>query len=60
MEKTKSAKSGLKNDVHLAEVIDDEQIFTIMITTDNHLGYKEEDKITGNDSFYAFNEALQL
>ena len=37
---------------------EDADIFCIMITTDNHLGFREEDKIVGNDSFYAFNEAL--
>jgi hypothetical protein len=43
------------------EAADDESdIFKIMITTDNHLGFKEGDKIVGNDSFYAFDEALSL
>ena len=39
---------------------DEEDIFKILITTDNHLGFREDDKIVGNDSFYAFNEALQM
>ena len=37
-----------------------EDIFRILITTDNHLGFREDDKIVGNDSFYSFNEALQM
>ena len=37
-----------------AEVIDESEIFNIMITTDNHLGYKENDKVRTNDSFYGF------
>jgi len=35
-------------------------VFQIMVTTDTHLGFKEEDKVVGNDSFYAFNECLQV
>ena len=42
----------------MADEENDPDIFKIMITTDNHLGYKEEDKIVGNDSFYSFNETL--
>ena len=42
------------------DVIDDSEIFNIMITTDNHLGYKENDKVRTNDSFYGFKEALEV
>ena len=31
-----------------------------MITTDNHLGYKENDRYRANDSFYSFEEALKI
>lgn len=31
-----------------------------MISSDNHLGYKEKDEIIGEDSFDAFNEVLEL
>lgn len=31
-----------------------------MITTDNHLGYKENDKIRANDSFCSFEECLKI
>ena len=56
MEKKNIIKQELQNDDdHL-----DEDIFKILITTDNHLGFREDDKIVGNDSFYAFNEALQM
>ena len=62
--KTRSQKSVKQEDAkdqHAKQEIDDESdIFQIMITTDNHLGYKEDDKVVGNDSFYSFNEALQM
>ena len=32
----------------------------ILITTDNHLGYKEKDSVLENDSFTNFDEALSL
>ena len=35
-----------------------ENIFKIMITTDNHIGYLEQDQIRGNDSFNTFEEVL--
>jgi double-strand break repair protein MRE11 len=56
MEKNHILKQeSINEDDHL-----DEDIFKILITTDNHLGFREDDKIVGNDSFYAFNEALQM
>jgi len=33
--------------------------FKIMVATDHHLGYKEQDQFTGNDSFESFEECLQ-
>lgn len=32
----------------------------IMITTDNHLGYAENDPVRKNDSFLAFEETLMI
>ncbi|KAL5251649.1 hypothetical protein ACHWQZ_G017127 [Mnemiopsis leidyi] len=37
----------------------EEESFSILIATDNHLGYKEKDAIRGDDSFIAFEEILQ-
>lgn len=37
-----------------------ENEFKILITTDNHMGFKEDDKVVGNDSFYAFDETLRM
>ncbi|KAF9584172.1 Double-strand break repair protein mre11a [Lunasporangiospora selenospora] len=34
--------------------------FTILVATDNHLGYLEKDPVRGNDSFAAFEEILAL
>jgi double-strand break repair protein MRE11 len=31
-----------------------------MITTDNHLGYKENDRVRANDSFLGFEECLKI
>jgi double-strand break repair protein MRE11 len=33
--------------------------FRILVSTDNHLGYKENHHILGDDSFDAFEEILQ-
>jgi hypothetical protein len=40
------------------ENINPSEMFNIMISTDNHLGFKENDKIRHNDSFLAFQEVL--
>ena len=37
-----------------------DSVFKIFISTDNHLGYKENDSIRGDDSFEAFDEVLDL
>lgn len=39
---------------------DDSSLFRIMIATDNHLGYLEDDQIRGDDSFNSFEEVLQI
>lgn len=36
------------------DIIDQDDLFNIMISTDNHLGFKENDKIRHNDSFLSF------
>jgi hypothetical protein len=43
-------------------VIDDpdQDTVRIMISTDNHLGYAEDDNVRGNDSFAALEEVLYL
>ncbi|KAI9500362.1 Metallo-dependent phosphatase-like protein [Coemansia spiralis] len=35
-------------------------VLTILVATDNHLGYMERDPIRGDDSYHAFSEILQL
>jgi double-strand break repair protein MRE11 len=35
-------------------------ILSILVATDNHLGYQEKDPIRGGDSFEAFEEILKL
>lgn len=36
----------------------DEDVFYILVATDCHLGYEENDPIIGDDSFIAFEEIL--
>lgn len=38
----------------------DKETFRILVSTDNHLGYKESHPIRGNDSFDAFEEVIQI
>ena len=38
---------------------EDANIFKILISSDNHLGYKENDKEIGDDSFRVFDEMLE-
>ncbi|KAF9181913.1 Double-strand break repair protein mre11a [Haplosporangium sp. Z 767] len=38
----------------------EEDTFSILIATDNHLGYLEKDPVRGDDSFAAFEEILAL
>lgn len=35
-------------------------VFSFLVTTDNHMGYKEDDHIRRKDSYQAFQEALQI
>lgn len=37
-----------------------EQEFSFLVTTDNHMGYKESDHLRRKDSYMAFKEALQI
>ncbi|KAL4480538.1 hypothetical protein ABPG72_022293 [Tetrahymena utriculariae] len=39
---------------------DQDNTFKILVATDNHVGYKENDPIRGNDSFEAFEEVLKI
>jgi double-strand break repair protein MRE11 len=39
---------------------DHENTFTILIATDNHLGYNEKDPVTGEDSMHTFHESLKI
>jgi hypothetical protein len=34
--------------------------FRILVATDSHLGYNEDDPVRGQDSFVAFREVLEL
>ena len=44
----------------IGAVDDETNIFRILITTDNHLGYLEKDVIQRNDSLETFEEVLQI
>ncbi|KAF9955940.1 Double-strand break repair protein mre11a [Mortierella alpina] len=39
---------------------DNEDTFSILVATDNHLGYLEKDPVRGDDSFEAFEEILEI
>ena len=39
-------------------IIPDKHTFKILVSSDNHLGFKENHSIRGNDSFQAFDEIL--
>lgn len=45
--------------ISLQEVIMDQQAFTFLLTTDNHLGFRDDDHIRRKDSYMAFEEALR-
>lgn len=38
----------------------DDTVFSFLITTDNHMGFKEDDFIRRKDSYMAFDEALKI
>ena len=42
-----------------SESVTEDDLFSIMISTDNHCGYKERDNVIGQDSFLAFEEVLE-
>ena len=44
----------------MAEEEEDDDVFTIMVATDSHLGYCDRDAVRGTDSFAAFEEVLRL
>ena len=58
--------SNLINEHHQQETTNlyvedpDEDTIRIMLSTDNHLGYAENDTVRGNDSFAALEEVLYL
>ncbi|KAG9508578.1 Double-strand break repair protein MRE11 [Fragariocoptes setiger] len=37
-----------------------DKVFSFLVTTDNHLGYKHDDPVRGQDSFKSFEESLQV
>ena len=39
---------------------DEDSSFKILVTTDNHMGFKESDPIVGEDSFNSFEECLKI
>jgi double-strand break repair protein MRE11 len=39
---------------------DEENTLKILVTTDNHMGYRETDLIVGEDSFNSFEECLKI
>jgi double-strand break repair protein MRE11 len=43
----------------LSQKADDNSLFKIMIATDNHLGFLENDQTRGDDSFVSFEEILK-
>ncbi len=57
MEKNNSSAAN-KQPLSRQATDEEPDVFKILITTDNHLGFKENDKVAGNDSFFSFNETL--
>ena len=57
-EPSSAAPSQSQRDVILEDA--DSNTLRIMISTDNHVGYAENDNIRGNDSFAALEEVLYL
>ena len=50
----------LKNNTQQSQLNDENSIFRIVIATDTHLGYLENDEIRGDDSFNSFEEILKI
>jgi double-strand break repair protein MRE11 len=42
-----------------SQILEENSLFKIMIATDNHLGYLENDQVRGDDSFVSFEEVLK-
>ena len=55
-----SSCSSENNDENLVDENDPSNMFNILITTDNHLGFFEKDAERGNDSYLSFEEALEI
>ena len=51
-------RSQIGGDTRMAGVAAD--LLRILVATDTHVGYKERDKIRGNDSFVTLEEILQI
>ena len=50
----------LKKNSQQSQLNDENSIFRIVIATDTHLGYLENDEIRGDDSFNSFEEILKI
>jgi double-strand break repair protein MRE11 len=57
-----SGANGAADDTASRVIIEDadEDTLRIMLSTDNHVGYLEDDEVRGNDSFAALEEVLYL
>lgn len=54
------AEGSIAGDLDKIDSKDPNDVLKILITTDNHLGYLEKDAERGNDSYNAFEEALEI
>ena len=59
MQKISDMNEPSKDDIDSSQGDDASSTFKIIITSDNHLGYKEKDPEIGNDSFRVFDEVLE-
>jgi double-strand break repair protein MRE11 len=55
-----SSSSSTGNQVEDIESKNAYDVFKLLITTDNHLGFMEKDAERANDSFVSFEEALEI
>jgi double-strand break repair protein MRE11 len=51
---------SINGDIDKIDSKDPCDVLKILITTDNHLGFMEKDPERGNDSYVAFEEALEI
>ena len=49
-----------ENDENLVDATDSCDVFNLLITTDNHLGFLEKDTERANDSYISFEETLEI